>query len=44
MRELQYTSNSLDLDICWQGCDSEQYSKDFSRQSLFIKRLLIKSY
>jgi len=35
-------SNGLDLDIYYQDYDSEQHSKSFSRQPLFIKKLLTK--
>jgi len=36
------TSDDLDLDIYCQGHDSEQHAEDFSRRSLFVKKLLTK--
>jgi len=35
-------SDDLDLDIYYQGHNPEQHSGDFSRRSLFVKKLLTK--
>jgi len=43
MRGLQYTFNDLDLDTYCQDNDLEQHSKSCNRQSLCIKKLLIKN-
>jgi len=32
--------NSFDLDVCCQGHNPKQHSKNFSRRSLFIRKLL----
>jgi len=43
MRGFQYTFNDLDLDTYCQDNNPEQHSKGFNRQSLGIKKLLIKN-
>jgi len=35
--------DDIDFDVCYKGHDTEQFSKNFNRWSLFIKKLLTKN-
>jgi len=36
------TTDDLDLDICYQSHNPEQFPTSFNRRSLFVKKLLTK--